>query len=61
MKYRMHTHVKIKASADELVWAKNHSLGIYTPRLGYQVMSENNGCGANLENEIPPKARILSG
>lgn len=35
------SHVRIKKANNELAWAKNHSLGIYTSRLRYKAMCEN--------------------
>jgi hypothetical protein len=31
-------HAIIKESKDDLVWSKNMTLGVYTPKLGYKSM-----------------------
>jgi hypothetical protein len=35
------SHLGIEEVEDELVWSKNSTLGIYTPKLGYRAMYES--------------------
>jgi hypothetical protein len=39
------SHVRLEDVEDELIWSKNPTRGVYTPKVGYRDLCEGKGLG----------------